>query len=92
MVALRTEYLDQFTGARLAEPARVTPTIGDTIMAWVAPLHVGSFGGIGVRLVWLLTGFAPVLLAGTGLILWWTRVIAVRCLHRRVTEAGVGVR
>lgn len=74
-VSLRTVYLDQFTGARLAEPPRRGRSVGDAIMAWVAPLHVGNFGGIGVRLVWFVTGLAPVWLGGSGLVLWWTRVV-----------------
>ena len=88
---LRTVYLDQFTGERLADTPRAAPTLGDTIMAWVAPLHVGNFGGIGVRLVWLVTGLAPALLAATGLILWWTRVVAPRWLRSRVGEASARV-
>ncbi len=63
------------TGARLAEPPSRGRSVGDAIMAWVAPLHVGNFGGIGVRLVWFVTGLAPVWLGGSGLVLWWTRVV-----------------
>ena len=36
-------YLDQYTGALLAEAAPSRRTAGDVIMAWVAPLHVGNF-------------------------------------------------
>ncbi len=88
---LRTVYLDQFTGQRLAAPPGATPSPGDTIMAWVAPLHVGNFGGVGVRLVWLVTGLAPALLGATGLILWWTRVVSPRWLRSREREASARV-
>ena len=88
---LRTVYLDPFTGERLADTPRAAPTLGDTIMAWVAPLHVGNFGGVGVRLVWLVTGLAPALLGVTGLILWWTRVVSPRWLRQRVSQAGTRV-
>ena len=47
-------------------------------MTWAGPLHIGNFGGVGVKLVWLVTGLAPALLAVTGLILWWTRVVVPR--------------
>ena len=70
---LRPVYLDQYTGARLVTPPE-QPSLGDLIMAWVVPLHVGNFAGLGVRLTWLLLGLAPALLAVTGLVLWWTRV------------------
>lgn len=84
---LRTVYLDQYTGERLATPAAPAPTLGDTVMAWIGPLHFGNFGGPGIRAVWLVAGLAPGLLAATGLILWWTRVVAPRWRGRRVPEA-----
>ena len=85
---LRTVYLDQYTGERLAAPARAAPTAGDTVMAWIGPLHFGNFGGPGIRAVWLVAGLAPGLLAATGLILWWTRAVAPRWRRRRVPEAA----
>ena len=51
-------------------------------------LDVGNFGGIAVRLVWLVTGLAPALLGVTGLILWWTRVVSPRWLRSRVPAAA----
>ena len=73
---LRTVYLDQYTGDRLAAPPAGRRTLGDAVIALVGPVHFGNFGGAGVRLVWLVTGLAPAVLAVTGLVLWWTRVAA----------------
>ena len=73
---LRTIYLDQYTGDRLAEPQVGPRTLGDLFVALVGPVHFGNFGGLGVRLLWLVTGLAPGVLAATGLVLWWTRVVA----------------
>ena len=93
---LRTVYLDQYTGERLAAPPVGPRTFGDVLIALVAPLHFGNFGGVGVRLVWLVTGLAPGVLAVTGLILWWTRVVAAparaktRSSARRPGDAGAG--
>lgn len=78
---LTSVYLDQFTGEPLNEGPRARRTIGDVVMAWVAPLHVGSFGGFGVKLVWLVLGLAPALLAVTGIIMWWTRVVRARWIR-----------
>ena len=50
-------------------------------MAWLTPLHVGNFGGNGIRVAWLLFGMAPPVLFVTGLIMWWTRVVRVRWLR-----------
>ena len=62
-------------------------TAGDVIMAWVAPLHVGNFGGFGIRLAWAILGLAPALLFVTGFIMWWTRVVKPRWLSQRENRA-----
>jgi uncharacterized iron-regulated membrane protein len=46
-------YLDQFTGKIVTTPPRTRRTMGDVVIAW-APLHVGNFGGFGVRVAWLV--------------------------------------
>jgi uncharacterized iron-regulated membrane protein len=61
-----------------AAPAR---TAGDVIMAWVGPLHVGNFGGMGIRVAWLVLGLAPPLLFVTGFVMWWTRVVRARWIR-----------
>ena len=75
---LTSVYLDQFTGAVLEAPSPRGRTAGDIVMAWLAPLHVGNFGGVGVRLAWSLLGLAPALLFVTGFGMWWARVIRPR--------------
>ena len=67
-------YLDRYTGAVLTSPPRQARSAGDVVMAWVAPLHFGNFGGDAVRVAWLILGLAPVLLFATGLTMWWSRV------------------
>ncbi len=86
---LRTVYLDQHTGERLAAPEPPAATLGDTVMAWIGPLHFGNFGGLGIRFAWLITGLAPGVLAVTGLLLWWTRVVAPLRRRRGLPEAAV---
>ena len=85
-------YLDQYTGDVLKESPRAARSAGDVVMDWVAPLHVGSFGGTTVRVAWLILGLAPPLLFVTGFILWWSRVVRPRWLGARrsaiVTAAG----
>jgi uncharacterized iron-regulated membrane protein len=79
-------YLDQYTGALLAEAAPSARIAGDVIMAWVAPQHVGNFAGNGVRVLWLVLGLAPPVLFVTGFTMWWTRVVRPRWL--RVSTRG----
>lgn len=78
---LTSVYLDQYTGVTLTAPTTTQWTIGDLVMAWVAPLHVGNFGGNAVRVVWLVLGLSPPLLFVTGFIMWWTRVVRPRWIR-----------
>jgi uncharacterized iron-regulated membrane protein len=75
---LTSVYLDQYSGDVLQETATTGRTFGDVVMAWVAPLHVGNFGGNGIRVVWFVLGLAPPLLFVTGFIMWWARVVQPR--------------
>jgi uncharacterized iron-regulated membrane protein len=48
-------------------------TSGDLILIWLQRLHFGNFGGIFSRLIWMVIGFAPLILSVTGLMMWWHR-------------------
>jgi hypothetical protein len=76
-------YLDHYTGDVLKESPRAARSAGDIVMDWVAPLHVGSFGGLGIRVAWLILGLVPPLLFITGFIMWWSRVVKPRWLTQR---------
>ena len=84
--ALEPVYLDQYTGTVLQAP-RSQPTAGDTIMAWMGPLHVGNFAGPMVKGAWFLIGLAPPLLFVTGFIMWWNRVLRERWARLTVRAA-----
>ena len=78
---LTSVYLDQYTGEALTVPSPARRSAGDIVMAWLTPLHVGNFGGNGIRVAWLLLGIAPPVLFVTGFIMWWTRVVRARWLR-----------
>jgi uncharacterized iron-regulated membrane protein len=40
---------------------------------WMISLHVGEFGGVPLRVVYVLVGLVPIGLAATGLVVWWRR-------------------
>jgi uncharacterized iron-regulated membrane protein len=69
---LDSVYLDRLSGARLRTDL-TPPTIGDTIVRSIAPLHVGSFGGLPIRMIWFVFGLMPAALFGTGVVVWWNR-------------------
>ena len=71
---LSSVYLDRYTLARLPEiTGNQSP--GDVILTWLTPLHVGNFGGMPVKIAWLILGLAPPVLFATGFVTWWTRVV-----------------
>jgi uncharacterized iron-regulated membrane protein len=68
-------YFDQFTGELLYQWDRAGETPGDVVMSWLGYLHVGSFGGMFVKVLWVIFGLAPPFLFITGAIMWWNRVL-----------------
>ena len=70
---LTSVYLDQYSGEVVQETAVTGRTLGDVVLAWVVPLHIGNFSGNGIRVVWFVLGLAPPVLFVTGVIMWWTR-------------------
>jgi uncharacterized iron-regulated membrane protein len=66
-------YLDQYTGqvVHVNDPRKAS-TPGK-VLAWNYPLHVGSVGGVPLRVVYLLATIAPPLLMVTGVLIWWQK-------------------
>jgi uncharacterized iron-regulated membrane protein len=56
---------------------------GESVLLALLQLHFGRFGGLGVRVTWVVLGLLPAVLFVTGFVLWWTRVV------RRRAGAGV---
>jgi uncharacterized iron-regulated membrane protein len=48
---------------------------GEAALLGLIRLHFGRFGGIGIRVSWVLLGLLPVVLFITGFALWWGRVV-----------------
>jgi len=47
----------------------------DRITAWLATMHFGRFGGMGVRSTWIVLGLVPAALFVSGAILWSISVV-----------------
>jgi uncharacterized iron-regulated membrane protein len=71
-------HFDQNSGALLGTWDGAPRTAGDRVIAVLAPLHIGMFGGVVVKLLWVLLGLAPSVLFVTGSIMWWNRVVRDR--------------
>ncbi|HUU71803.1 MAG TPA: PepSY-associated TM helix domain-containing protein [Burkholderiales bacterium] len=74
----RNFYFDQYTGEALGQWDTTNDTLADIVRAWPVKLHTGEFGGAGVRVLWVVTGLAPLLLFVLGFLMWWKRVIQPR--------------
>jgi len=48
---------------------------GDEFIAWIVRMHFGRYGGMGVRITYVLLGLLPAALFVTGAIMWWKRVL-----------------
>lgn len=66
--------IDPYTGAILHEDGPTTMSAGDRAMRWLLPLHFGTFGGTATRVIYVAASLGPVLLAGTGFLVWRKRV------------------
>jgi uncharacterized iron-regulated membrane protein len=48
---------------------------GDTFIAWMVRMHFGRYGGMGVRITYVVIGLLPAVMFVTGAIMWWNRVL-----------------
>lgn len=66
-------YFDRYTGEILQTRDHGVRSVGDAVTAWINPLHVGSFGGLPVKILWAIGGLALPLLFVTGALMWWSK-------------------
>lgn len=63
--------IDQLTGELVSASRFSDKPMGERIEATFFPLHVGNFGGIPIKVLYVLIGLTPGLLSVTGFLLWW---------------------
>ncbi|MBX3747154.1 MAG: PepSY domain-containing protein [Verrucomicrobiae bacterium] len=67
-------HVDPQSGAVIRADLHAETTLAQRILRTFFPLHVGSFGGLSTRILWVVLGLAPGLLCVTGTLMWWNRV------------------
>ncbi|ULA62181.1 MAG: conserved membrane protein of unknown function [Nitrospira sp.] len=72
-------WVDQFSGAIVSVRDWRTLTAGETVLAWLFPLHNGEAFGLIGRWIVCVAGLFPSILYGTALRMWWLK----RQAHRR---------
>ena len=71
-------YPDPFIAAvDYFEPPDLFPSgrRGDAFLAWIVRMHFGRYGGMGVRITYVVIGLLPAVMFVTGSIMWWNRVL-----------------
>ena len=71
-----TIYLDRYSGEILQADSVNSATLANRILNLLYPLHIGSYGGIYLRLVHAIAGLAPIVLFVTGVLMWRQRHLA----------------
>lgn len=69
------------SGFCLCFPGILNSLVPDQVLAWITRLHFGRFGWF-TEALWTIFGLAPAILACTGALMWWNRVLRKR--YRRI--------
>ncbi|MEG4404809.1 PepSY-associated TM helix domain-containing protein [Microcoleus sp. MON2_D5] len=66
-------YLDRYSGEVLRVENGFTAPVASQIINLLFPIHIGAFGGLTTRILYVFIGLTPTLLSITGLVLWRRR-------------------
>lgn len=76
-------YLDPWTGEAVAVDRALSAPAGMKALNLLYPLHIGSFGGLAVRILYAVLGLAPLILFVSGILMWWNRTQVPKRRRRR---------
>ena len=77
------------SGICLCFPGVLNFLLGSGFRFWITRLHFGRFNR-GTEALWTVLGLAPAVLAGTGALMWWNRVLSKKIHHwRNPRDAGM---
>lgn len=66
--------IDQYSGELVQVNRFSEKPLSEKMEATFLPLHIGNFGGVAVKILYVIVGLTPGLLSVTGFLLWWRRV------------------
>ena len=65
-----------------SDPKSPGESFADVFLFWLARLHFGRWRDYpSLKIIWAVIGFVPALMAITGCIMWWNRVVRRRTLE-----------
>ncbi len=71
-------YLDSYSGAVLRVDDSTKLPLATKIVNAMFPLHIGAYGGVWMRILYISIGIAPVVLAVTGFVMWWSKTYGAK--------------
>lgn len=89
-------YVDPYTGRALHVWNALEAGRGERLLNTIYPIHIGQYGGLAVRFLYVLLGLAPAGLAITGTMLWIRRrriasTVVAPTRRKQVTRPRPGV-
>jgi uncharacterized iron-regulated membrane protein len=70
------------SGFGLCFPGTLNAVANGNLLDWLTRLHFGRFDGL-TEALWTIVGLAPALLAVTGALMWWNRVLRKKLRHMK---------
>jgi uncharacterized iron-regulated membrane protein len=84
-----TVYFNPYTGDHLTTwRYGVNQSVGDWLIWLQIPLHFGTSWGLAVKILWAVVGLVLPLLAVTGLVMYWNRVLRHRWKRLRAAPTA----
>ncbi len=80
-------YLDQYSGEVLRVENAFKAPLPNRILNSLFPLHIGVYGGLAMRILYIFIGLTPAVLFITGFMLWWSKTYAVRARRRQAIKS-----
>jgi uncharacterized iron-regulated membrane protein len=65
--------IDQFSGAVISIDRLSEKSVAEQLEASFYPLHTGNYGGLALKVLYVIIGLMPGLLSITGALLWWRK-------------------
>jgi uncharacterized iron-regulated membrane protein len=70
------------SGVQLCFPGTLDPLVGSEVRYWLTALHFGRFNVV-TEAIWTVAGLVPAILAVTGVLMWWNRVLVKKIKRAR---------